>query len=187
MQTYIPNICSQICGKSIDIQTDILYNQCKQLFGNYVRNLRSEYAFETEVPHMYTFEEVNAMLNEDTYYLRSISKRRARQKQVRHNILLLVISVLFIFVSVFFVASISTQASDKEHMPSYKYFRSIEISSGDTLWSIAEDNMDARYYRHTADYVAEVKRMNSLDTDQIIAGSYLIIPYYSTEFVGSTD
>ena len=60
-------------------------------------------------------------------------------------------------------------------------------SSGDTLWSIAEDNMDARYYRHTADYVAEVKRMNSLDTDQIIAGSYLIIPYYSTEFVGSTD
>ena len=29
--------------------------------------------------------------------------------------------------------------------------------------------------------------MNSLDTDQIIAGSYLIIPYYSTEFVGSTD
>ena len=105
---------------------------------------------------MYTFEEVNAMLNEDTYYLRSISKRRARQKQVRRNILLLVI-------------------------------RSIEISSGDTLWSIAEDNMDARYYRHTADYVAEVKRMNSLDTDQIIAGSYLIIPYYSTEFVGSTD
>ena len=79
------------------------------------------------------------------------------------NILLLVISVLFIFVSVFFVASISTQASDKEHMPSYKYFRSIEISSGDTLWSIAEDNMDARYYRHTADYVAEVKRMNPLE------------------------
>ena len=180
MQTYIPNICSQICGKSIDIQTDILYNQCKQLFGNYVRNPCSEYAFENEVPH-------NAMLNEDNYYLRSISKRRARQKQVRRNILLLVISVLFIFVSVFFVASISTQASDKEHMPSYKYFRSIEISSGDTLWSIAEDNMDARYYRHTADYVAEVKRMNSLDTDQIIAGSYLIIPYYSTEFVGSTD
>ena len=107
MQTYIPNICSQICGKSIDIQTDILYNQCKQLFGNYVRNPCSEYAFETEVPHMYTFEEVNAMLlNEDTYYLRSISKRRARQKQVRRNILLLVISVLFIFVSVFFVASI---------------------------------------------------------------------------------
>ena len=68
MQTYIPNICSQICGKSIDIQTDILYNQCKQLFGNYVRNPCSEYVFETEVPHMYTFEEVNAMLNEDTYY-----------------------------------------------------------------------------------------------------------------------
>ena len=76
MQTYIPNICSQICGKSIDIQTDILYNQCKQLFGNYVRNPCSEYAFENEVPHMYTFEEVNAMLNEDTYYLRSISNSR---------------------------------------------------------------------------------------------------------------
>lgn len=127
------------------------------------------------------------MLKEDTYYLRSISKRKARQMQVRRNILILIVSVLFIFISVFFIASISTQASDKEHMPSYKYFKSIEIASGDTLWSIAEDNMDTRYYKHTADYVAEVKRMNSLDTDQIIAGSYLIVPYYSTEFVGSAD
>ena len=85
------------------------------------------------------------MLKEDTYYLRSISKRKARQMQVRRNILILIVSVLFIFISVFFIASISTQASDKEHMPSYKYFKSIEIASGDTLWSIAEDNMDTRY------------------------------------------
>ena len=127
------------------------------------------------------------MMKAENYYTRAALKRKARQKQVHRNIALLAFSIVLILFLVLFITSISTQASDREHMPSYKYFRSIEISSGDTLWSIAEDNMDARYYKHTADYVAEVKRMNSLDTDQIIAGSYLIIPYYSTEFVGSTD
>ena len=125
------------------------------------------------------------MIKEENYYTRAIMKRRARQKQVRRNIsLLAVLSIFIILFSVFLFASISTQASDKDHIPSYKYFKSIQISSGDTLWSIAEENMDT-HYKHTADYVAEVKRMNSLDTDQIVAGSYLIVPYYSTEFVSS--
>ena len=124
------------------------------------------------------------MMKAENYYTRAALKREARQKQVHRNIALLVFSIVLILFLVLFITSISTQASDREHMPSYKYFRSIQISSGDTLWSIAEENMDT-HYKHTSDYVAEVKRMNSLDTDKIVAGSYLIIPYYSTEFVGS--
>lgn len=124
------------------------------------------------------------MIKAENYYTRAVLKRKARQKQVHRNIALLALSIVLIFLLVLFITSMSTQASDRDHMPSYKYFKSIQITSGDTLWSIAEENMDT-HYKHTADYVAEVKRMNSLDTDQIVAGSYLIIPYYSTEFIGS--
>ena len=124
------------------------------------------------------------MMKAENYYTRAALKRKARQKQVHRNIALLAFSIVLILFLVLFITSISTQASDREHMPSYKYFKSIQISSGDTLWSLAEENMDT-HYKHTSDYVAEVKRMNSLDTDKIVAGSYLIIPYYSTEFVGS--
>lgn len=127
------------------------------------------------------------MMREDTYYSRALLKRKIRQEQVRRNVLLLILSVVLALFLAFFIFSFSTQASDKEHQPSYKYFKSIQISAGDTLWSIAEDNMDAAHYVHTSDYVAEVKKMNSLKSDTIIAGSYLIVPYYSTDFVSSTS
>lgn len=122
---------------------------------------------------------------------RAISKRRAhakyraRQLEVRRNMLLLCLSIAAILFFTLWVTSISTQASDSEHQPMYKYFKSIEITAGDTLWSIAEANMDDEHYSYPSDYVAEVKRMNSLTSDRIEAGSYLIVPYYSTEFVSS--
>lgn len=123
----------------------------------------------------------------DTYYTRSVAKRVERKKQVRKNIFLLTLSITFILIlAAFLITSFSTQASDHQHQPSYKYYKSIMISDGDTLWSIAAQNMDS-HYEHAADYVAEVKRMNSLETDRIIAGNYLIIPYYSTEFISSQD
>lgn len=120
-----------------------------------------------------------------TYTARAIAKRRMRQIEVRRNILLLCLSILTVLFFALWITSISTQASDREHQPSYKYFKSIEVAAGDTLWSIAEDYMDDEHYSHPADYVAEVKRMNSLTSDRIEAGSYLIVPYYSTEFVSS--
>lgn len=118
---------------------------------------------------------------ENTYYIRSKAKRMKRQKQVRKNIFLLILSTILISVFMIFFASISIQASDMEHQVSYKYYKSILISQGDTLWSIAEENMD-EHYSTTYEYINEVKRMNSLTSDQIKIGSYLIIPYFSTEY-----
>lgn len=117
----------------------------------------------------------------DTYYNRSKVKREKRKKQVRRNIILLVLSTIILSTFMVFFATMSTQASDMEHQVSYKYFKSVYISQGDSLWSIAEENMDA-HYDSTQEYIEEVKRMNSLTSDQIICGSYLIVPYFSTEY-----
>lgn len=57
-----------------------------------------------------------------------------------------------------------------------KYYKSVLIESGDTLWSIAAKYKAAGM--NTSSVVEEIKRMNGLSNDQIIAGNYLIIPYY---------
>lgn len=57
-----------------------------------------------------------------------------------------------------------------------KSFITIEINSGDTLTSIAEE------YALSADqyikYIDEVKSINNLNNDTIHSGCYLIVPIY---------
>lgn len=59
-----------------------------------------------------------------------------------------------------------------------KYYTSICLEEGDTLWSIA-----LRYNvysdKSTQEYVRELRRMNGLSDDTIHAGHYLTISYYS--------
>ena len=68
-----------------------------------------------------------------------------------------------------------------ESATSTKYFKSVQIEKGDTLWSIATKNMDYKHYKNINSYLREIKNMNSLKSDNIISGTYIIIPYYSTE------
>ena len=120
------------------------------------------------------------------YTTKAMLHRQKRQQQVKRNIMTLIISALAIISLSMLLISFSTEANDMEHQPSYKYFKSVEVAKGDTLWSIAKDNIDYEYYKNTYDYVNEVKRMNSLTSDRIVAGSYIIVPYYSSEFVSDS-
>lgn len=120
------------------------------------------------------------------YTTKAMLHRQKRQQQVKRNIMTLIISALAIISLSILLISFSTEANDMEHQPSYKYFKSVEVAKGDTLWSIAKDNIDYEYYKNTYDYVNEVKRMNSLTSDRIVAGSYIIVPYYSSEFVSDS-
>lgn len=122
-------------------------------------------------------------MKKETYYARAKASHEKRKKQVRKNIALLFLSTIILSTLLVFLASMSIQASDMEHQSpmSYKYFKSIYISQGDTLWSIAEENMD-EHYADINDYINEVKSMNSLTSDHIVCGSYLIVPYFSNEY-----
>ena len=52
------------------------------------------------------------------------------------------------------------------------------------MWSIAEKYMDRDHYDSITEYIEEVKDMNSLQDETINYGEYLVIPYYSNEFIG---
>lgn len=118
------------------------------------------------------------------YSINSISKRR-RQLQVYRNICMLVLSIAAVTVLSAFLISISTQASELDQTAEYKYYKSIEIAKGDTLWSIAKENMDTKHYKNISEYVNEVKTMNSMKSDHIVSGNYIIIPYYSSDYIYS--
>ena len=58
-----------------------------------------------------------------------------------------------------------------------KYYKTITIQSGDTLWSIAQEyNMDDS--KSTKDYVEELMSMNNLHNDNITAGQKLLVTYF---------
>lgn len=123
------------------------------------------------------------MMNNTDYITKSLINCLNRQRQVRRNIAALIISLSIIIAASISFLSFSTEANDMEHQPSYKYYKSIEISKGDTLWSIASANFDADHYKDVNAYVAEVKQLNALTSDNIVSGSHIIVPYYSSEFL----
>ncbi|MGN0349015.1 MAG: LysM peptidoglycan-binding domain-containing protein [Roseburia sp.] len=94
-----------------------------------------------------------------------------------------------IFASVFFfmilIAAgflvfgvVRTKAADAS--PSYKYYTSIRIERGDTIWEIASDYLTDDY-QDIEEYIEEICALNAISEDCIHAGRYLTLPYYSAE------
>ena len=119
------------------------------------------------------------------YATKALNNRLRRQKEVQRNIILLISTIILIIVVSILFMSFSIEANDLQHEPTYKYYKSIEVSKGDTLWSIAKANIDSAHYKNTYEYINEIKKMNSLTSDNIISGNYIIVPYYSSEFLSS--
>lgn len=107
-----------------------------------------------------------------------------REDQVLKQKLLLFIIVAFIVIlSNIILRSFPTNAHGnvKEDPINFKYYKSIEINEGDTLWDIAEDYTDGTSAEIIA-YIKELKSINSLYTDDIHTGNFLTVSYYDNKF-----
>ena len=81
-------------------------------------------------------------------------------------------------IGFFLTGSIRTEAAPSEIRS--KYYTSIRIEQGDTLWGIADRYMTDEYKDRDA-YIREVCEMNLISEDEIHAGQYLTVPYYAAE------
>lgn len=86
------------------------------------------------------------------------------------------IAIILIALTYMFITKKETPDS-KASNASDKYFTCIRVESGDTLWDIAETYMTEEY-SSTKEYIDEVIFINNLDSDVIIAGTNLLVPYY---------
>lgn len=71
--------------------------------------------------------------------------------------------------------------NSQEEPVDYRYYKSIQVNSGDTLWSIAGEYMDEDSESIT-EYVELLKDINRLDSSEIHEGRYLTVAYTDQEF-----
>lgn len=109
----------------------------------------------------------------------SSAGNRIRTGIMAHAYGIILVTLVITFVSGFFYSHVS--AKDTSQPAAYKYYTSIEVESGDTLWSIAERYADEEYIS-IPDYVAELKYMNNMISDTIVEGHFLTVAYYSDEY-----
>ena len=152
-------------GFTIDIRKGVRYN-------DNIKNKCSEQGFG--------FTRREEMTERE---LRCYRNKMRRVRELRRKAVMAIVTLLVVLGYALSYNVLVTQATSEIEDISYKYFTSIEISSGDTLWSIAEEYADAQYYASVNDYIEEVKHTNHLTSDALVAGQFLIVPYYSQEFI----
>ena len=110
------------------------------------------------------------------------ARRQARQSSESGSklIFLIAVSAMLLFAGIVFFSGMTPSGMSvveaNQQLGELQY-RIIEIQKGDSLWSIAKENMNPGF-NDIFDYIREVKRCNQLDSDKITAGNYLMIPYY---------
>lgn len=110
------------------------------------------------------------------------NNRIRRKRELRKNIgMCLVTAALVCSCSILFFG-FGTRAQGRDEEVFYKYYRSIVVENGDSLWDYAGEYGDS-HYNSKQQYIQEVMQINGLSDDAITRGQHLVIPYYSSQFV----
>lgn len=108
---------------------------------------------------------------------RSLDRRYRKVKAQKRLIAILIF--ITISAAILLGSSIHAFASSKSESLN-KYYTSIRVEKGDTVWSLADKyNMGTDVTKQ--DYVDEVCQLNSLNDGKLTAGQYIVVVYYSAE------
>ncbi len=109
----------------------------------------------------------------------SLRKREAVVRVQRSIIAIVIIVILSL--GILLGTGIHALASSKEDPAAYnKYYTSVRVEAGDTLWTIADEYiMDLNIDK--TEYIAEICALNNINGDEINAGDYIVVSYYSKE------
>lgn len=103
-------------------------------------------------------------------------KRRKEAMLIRLSFISIV--SLAIIITTFFACKGFVEANDGNHHPEQTCtYKSIELKTGDTLWSIAEEYMPDNG-ESVQDYIDTLKEINGLVNDEIYSESYLTVVCY---------
>lgn len=107
-----------------------------------------------------------------------------RRRELRKHILTLALTFVLVITCSMMFFTVKTKAQNRDEAVYYKYYKSITVSRGDSLWTYAAEYADEDHYGSYQNYIDEVLQMNGLSSESITAGQHLVVPYYSAEFVG---
>jgi len=121
-----------------------------------------------------------ALYNSD---MRRVYNRNKRLSRLKKNISLSILAGIMAVIVAISFGDIFANAESQDSEKTFKYYTSIEVKYGESLWSIAESYMDSTKYTGISAYIQEVMKINSLPNDNIKAGQSIIVPYYSDVYV----
>ncbi len=129
-----------------------------------------------------------SLYNDPRYFSKSEIRIRnnklRRQRIFKRQVSMLIVVITIILFMIFFNRfSVMTGAQSDTYTPEFKYFTTVTVHTGDTLWNIAKEHYSEVHYHSFNEYLNEIYNLNHLaQNDKINAGECIIIPYYSTEF-----
>ena len=128
-------------------------------------------------------QEISMKTTAQIYDFSELQKKK-RQRELREKRpffitgAVLIISLLSVCFFLYFGDRV-VKAQESANDIQYKV---VEIKNGDSLWSIAKENMDNTNdsgFINIYQYIHELKRCNNMKSNQINAGCYLMVPYYN--------
>ena len=128
-------------------------------------------------------QEISMKTTAQIYDFSELQKKK-RQRELREKRpffitgAVLIISLLSVCFFLYFGDRV-VKAQESANDIQYKV---VEIKKGDSLWSIAKENMDNTNdsgFINIYQYIHEIKRCNNMKSNQINAGCYLMVPYYN--------
>ena len=103
--------------------------------------------------------------------------RRAQKVQMEKR-LIVVIGIIVISLGILLGSSISAFASAREKARIHKYYTSIQLRQGDSLWELAGEYSSTD--QSEQEFIDEVCEVNGISESNILhSGQYLVVPYYS--------
>lgn len=106
-------------------------------------------------------------------------KKRVNRLQFGYGFLAALLAVCMLFLGVYIGSRQLSQVEAQENTEAReKYYTSIQVEDGDTLWNIAEEYMTEDFEDRDS-FMNEVRQMNNLTGSIIRSGDILLIPYYA--------
>ena len=128
-------------------------------------------------------QEISMKTTAQIYDFSELQKKK-RQRELREKRpffitgAVLIISLLSVCFFLYFGDRV-VKAQESANDIQYKV---VEIKDGDSLWSIAKENMDNTNdsgFINIYQYIHEIKRCNNMKSNQVNAGCFLMVPYYN--------
>ena len=100
--------------------------------------------------------------------------RMKRRRVLRKHILTLALTFVLVITCSMMFFTVKTKAQNRDEAVYYKYYKSITVSRGDSLWTYAEEYADEDHYDNYQIYIDEVLQMNGLSSEDITTGQHLV-------------
>ena len=114
-------------------------------------------------------------------YFNSYKTLKKRSTPAVRKLSFTMITAIFVVIIALSVFSLSAKAKSTQGADDYKYYTSHMIMPGESLWFIAEENIDYDHYESIQDYIKEINFINGISDSELKIGDYILIPYFSSK------